>query len=69
MRRLLTLFIALGVACGALAATGAPSSDVRLKELARVAGARENALTGYGLVIGLAGSGDSSRNREANSRL
>ena len=63
MRRLLMLFTALVVASGALAATGPSSSDVRLKELARVAGARENALTGYGLVIGLAGSGDSSRNR------
>jgi flagellar P-ring protein FlgI len=38
-------------------------SDVRLKEIARVAGVRENPLTGYGLVFGLSGSGDSARNR------
>ena len=71
MRRFLALLVALGVTgaapgvagAAALAATTASSSEVRLKELARVAGARENALTGYGLVIGLAGSGDSSRNR------
>ena len=37
--------------------------DVRLKEIARVAGVRENVLTGYGLVFGLAGSGDTARNR------
>jgi flagellar P-ring protein precursor FlgI len=37
--------------------------EVRLKEIARVAGVRENPLTGYGLVFGLSGSGDSSRNR------
>lgn len=41
----------------------AGSESVRLKEIARVEGVRDNALTGYGLVVGLAGSGDSSKNR------
>ena len=36
-------------------------SRVRVKQLARLAGAKENALVGYGLVTGLAGTGDSSR--------
>lgn len=40
-----------------------PVGEVRLKEIARVAGVRENPLTGYGLVFGLSGSGDSARNR------
>lgn len=39
------------------------ANDVRIKEVARVAGVRENPLTGYGLVFGLSGSGDSVRNR------
>lgn len=39
------------------------ASDVRIKQMARVAGVRENPLTGYGLVFGLSGSGDSARNR------
>lgn len=34
---------------------------VRVKELADVQGARENELFGYGLVVGLAGTGDSER--------
>ncbi|MGC0118627.1 flagellar basal body P-ring protein FlgI [Pseudoalteromonas piscicida] len=34
---------------------------VRIKDLARIDGVRENALVGYGIVVGLAGSGDSSR--------
>jgi len=38
-------------------------NSVRLKEVARVAGVRENPLTGYGLVFGLSGSGDSMRNK------
>lgn len=33
---------------------------VRIKDLARVEGVRENQLTGLGLVVGLAGQGDSS---------
>lgn len=39
------------------------ANEVRIKQIARVAGVRENPLTGYGLVFGLSGSGDSMRNR------
>jgi flagellar P-ring protein precursor FlgI len=53
----LSLLALLGVASPTLAAT------VKVKDIARVAGVRENQLTGYGLVFGLSGSGDSSRNR------
>src|SRR5262249_27672544 len=35
--------------------------DVRMKDLGRFLGWRDNALVGYGIVTGLAGSGDSSR--------
>ncbi len=36
---------------------------VRVKDLARIDGVRDNSLSGYGLVIGLAGTGDSSRSK------
>jgi flagellar P-ring protein precursor FlgI len=36
---------------------------VRIKDIAHVQGVRSNALTGYGIVIGLSGSGDSSKNQ------
>jgi len=53
--RLLTLLAALGVA-------GAPLADVhgtqRIKDLASVQGVRTNQLVGYGIVVGLDGSGD-----------
>ncbi|MEX2964307.1 flagellar basal body P-ring protein FlgI [Microbulbifer sp. TYP-18] len=42
-----------------LAATG--TASVRIKEIARVEGVRDNALVGYGLVAGLAGTGDTRR--------
>lgn len=40
---------------------GVPRAQVRVKDVARVQGVRENSLYGYGLVVGLAGSGDKSR--------
>ncbi|MBM3747509.1 MAG: flagellar basal body P-ring protein FlgI, partial [Acidobacteria bacterium] len=49
-RRLAVLALAL------LLAVAAPAA--RLKELAAVEGVRDNQLIGYGLVVGLAGTGD-----------
>ncbi|QNN46329.1 flagellar basal body P-ring protein FlgI [Thermomonas brevis] len=57
-----TIFLLLALIAAASAAAQSPR-PVRLKDLARVAGVRDNPLTGYGLVFGLAGSGDSARNR------
>ena len=37
-------------------------ASVRIKELARVGDAHESSVLGYGLVVGLSGTGDSSRN-------
>lgn len=38
-----------------------PGQSVKLRDLAHVQGVRDNALVGYGIVVGLAGTGDSSR--------
>ncbi|WP_221030235.1 flagellar basal body P-ring protein FlgI [Actomonas aquatica] len=38
----------------------APALAVRLKDVAQVEGSRENQLVGYGIVVGLAGDGDSN---------
>ena len=58
MIRRLVLSLAL---VGVLALAGSASPQVRLKDVARLQGVRENQLVGYGLVIGLNGTGDSSR--------
>jgi flagellar P-ring protein precursor FlgI len=42
---------------------------VRLKDLGRVDGWRDNSLVGYGLVTGLAGTGDSLRNRATRQSI
>jgi flagellar P-ring protein FlgI len=51
------MFAAL-VAGGAMPVTSA----VRIKDLARFEGVRDNAILGYGLVVGLPGTGDTQRN-------
>jgi flagellar P-ring protein precursor FlgI len=52
--------LALLLASLALAAP-APAGAARIKDIADVVGVRENALYGYGLVVGLAGTGDTER--------
>jgi flagellar P-ring protein precursor FlgI len=49
--------------------TPAPAQEVPLKALGRFDGWRENALIGYGVVIGLAGSGDTRRNAGTRQAL
>jgi flagellar P-ring protein FlgI len=51
--------LALAMLCAPVGVTMA--SPVRLKELVDVQGMRENALYGYGLVVGLAGTGDTEQ--------
>src|SRR3954447_12100625 len=48
-----------------LAPAGAWANEVRIRDLGRFLGQRDNALVGYGIVTGLAGYGGSAR-REAN---
>ncbi|WP_198945052.1 flagellar basal body P-ring protein FlgI, partial [Brevirhabdus pacifica] len=55
------LFLPLVILAGALFA-GAASADVRIKDIASFEGVRENQLVGYGLVVGLNGTGDRLRN-------
>jgi flagellar P-ring protein precursor FlgI len=54
MRRIVSL--ALGALI--LMALASPALGARLKEITRIRGVRDNQLTGYGLVVGLKGSGD-----------
>lgn len=45
------------------------NAAVRLKSIARLSGLQENPISGYGLVIGLAGSGDSRRNKDTTQAI
>lgn len=53
MRLLIVILLGLGMLFAAM-----PAGAERIKDLAQVAGVRGNALVGYGLVVGLDGSGD-----------
>lgn len=63
MRTLLLLAALLGAVIPAVADT------IRIKDIGKMAGWRENALTGYGLVTGLAGTGDSGRNKATRQSI
>ena len=53
----------LGLTLGPVASVYAPAqADVRIKDIADVEGVRENQLIGYGLVVGLNGTGDKLNN-------
>jgi flagellar P-ring protein precursor FlgI len=56
----------LGAACAALLAlafsTGPADATSRIKDLANIEGVRQNQLIGYGLVVGLNGTGDTLNN-------
>ena len=57
MKRALAVVLAVMAAAPALA----QELGVRVKELGRVDGVRENMISGYGIVTGLAGTGDTAR--------
>ena len=56
MRRLIAILALL------IAATAVAAAPIRLKDLVEFDGVRSNELVGYGLVVGLNGSGDGLRN-------
>lgn len=65
MKRILSVFILTSL----IFALPNAHSAVRLKTIARLSGLQENPITGYGLVIGLAGSGDSRRSKETTQAI
>lgn len=68
MNNCMKRFVAV-LALGWLVALPVGAQEVRLKDMGRFLGWRDNMLTGYGIVTGLAGTGDSSRNRPSRQAL
>ncbi len=66
MRRLLLIASAV-LAIAAL--PGGAAETIRVKDLGKLKGWRENALVGYGIVTGLAGTGDSPTSRTTRQAL
>lgn len=55
------VIIAAFAMCAAFAESERPSQLARIKDVATIEGIRDNQLVGYGLVVGLRGTGDSSQ--------
>ena len=62
----LYLLIVFGLICGV---TQPPARAARLKDLVSVEGVRQNQLIGYGVVVGLAGTGDRQQTIFSNQSL
>lgn len=69
MRFLLLSLLALAAALASIVGAQESAPRVRLKDLGRVDGWRDNSLAGYGLVTGLAGTGDSLRNQATRQSI
>lgn len=65
MNMMLRVFLAMCLVSSPVWAAG----TVRIKDLGKLQGWRDNALTGYGIVTGLAGTGDSPSNRTTRQAL
>lgn len=61
-------FLALWIICSGCLVS-AHAEVARLKDIGKFAGWRDNALVGYGLVTGLAGSGDSPNNKATRQSI
>jgi flagellar P-ring protein precursor FlgI len=58
---MLTLFLALNTAAFASDTPAAPPRQARIKDISSIEGIRDNQLVGYGIVVGLLGTGDSQQ--------
>ncbi|SDD82460.1 flagellar basal body P-ring protein FlgI [Sporomusa acidovorans] len=70
MRRLTAILLAVALAVSMIIpAVAAAQVSTRIKDVAKVQGVRDNQLVGYGLVVGLAGTGDSDKVTYTNQSL
>jgi flagellar P-ring protein precursor FlgI len=65
----ITFIATLAVAALAVAVAAATAHADRIKDLTTIAGVRDNHLTGFGLVVGLDGTGDDARSPMVKSAL
>ena len=61
--RALSIGFMVGVLAVSVADVIAADAGIRIKDLGRIGGVRDNMIVGYGIVSGLAGTGDSARSQ------
>ena len=67
----LTIMMLLSYMSSAYAVVDVPNAarSVRIKDITHIDGVRENQLVGYGVVVGLSGTGDNSRSTQITNQL
>lgn len=68
MKRILNIIVITMMITGMLTAE-AGATLVRIKDIAHVKGVRSNQLVGYGVVVGLPGTGDNSRSTQITNQM
>ena len=69
-KRILNLaVITIMIAGMLLSQLAACATAVRIKDIAHVKGVRNNQLVGYGIVVGLQGTGDNSRSTQITNQM
>ena len=68
IKRIFSLVLILTMFTGLLPAS-AIDAKVRIMDLTHIKGVRENQLVGYGVVVGLPGTGDNSRSTQITNKM
>lgn len=70
MKKLFNIITVLTIIAGmTFSQLAAVSAQVRIKDIAHVKGVRNNQLVGYGVVVGLPGTGDNSRSTQITNQM
>lgn len=62
MKQIMTALFSFGLMLAVIATSAAQANTTRIKDIVEIEGVRDNVLVGYGLVVGLNGTGDSMNN-------
>ena len=68
MKRIIASILKLIMISGIIPAN-AIEAKVRIMDLTHIKGVRENQLVGYGVVVGLPGTGDNSRSTQITNKM
>ncbi len=68
VRKFWVLIIAMGLMLQCGINTPADAAKVRIKDITHIDGVRDNQLVGYGVVVGLAGTGDNSKSTQLTNQ-
>ena len=69
MKKIIATILILMMSIGGLAPVEAINAKVRIMDLTHIKGVRENQLVGYGIVVGLPGTGDNSRSTQITNKM